>query len=274
MPFLSQPLKKIVVINDLCSIGNISLNVNIPILSSLGYQVIPIASTTLSRHTAFTNAKRINIDASFKTIIENMIASNDQFDAILVGYLGNADQVDYIIDLIKNQVNAKVIIDPVCADNGKLYQGMDTNYVAALKKLIAYANIIIPNITEAYALLDLPLNSPLAHNSIEPLFTALKKITPADIIITGVKAHNKVMCIYNDQQSIHYQANTDINCYIPGTGDIFTSLIAGYYLNYMPISLSVDKAASFIANAILIVKENNYPPLEGIPIHRFLTTLM
>ena len=273
MPCLSQSLKKIVCINDLCSIGHISLNVNIPLLSCLGYHVIPIATTTLSRHTAFSNAKRVDINDSFTAIVENMIASNDQFDAILVGYLANVGQIDQIIELIKMQTHAKVIIDPVCGDNGKLYKGMDKDYVNGLRKLLPYANVIIPNLSEAYALLDLPLDTPLTHNLISPVVTGLHQLTNAKIIITGIKAHTKVMCLVTDENSIQYQANDEINCYVPGTGDIFASLITGYYLKDYPLSVCVEKAARFIGDAIKALNDSDYPLLEGIPIEHYLFTL-
>ena len=44
---------------------------------------------------------------------------------------------------------APVIIDPVFGDNGKLYGGFDLDYVAAMRKLITRADILLPNVTEA-----------------------------------------------------------------------------------------------------------------------------
>ncbi|MFR3850277.1 MAG: hypothetical protein ACLTYH_08130 [Streptococcus salivarius] len=42
------------------------------------------------------------------------------------------------------------------ADNGRLYQGFDRNYVEAMKDFCQQADVIIPNLTEAALLTDTP----------------------------------------------------------------------------------------------------------------------
>ena len=47
--------------------------------------------------------------------------------------------------------NMAAVISPAyrIGDNGKLYGGFDLDYVAAMRKLIRRADIILPNVTEA-----------------------------------------------------------------------------------------------------------------------------
>ena len=47
-----------------------------------------------------------------------------------------------------------VLIDPVMADNGKLYKGFSAAYVATMQQLAHRATVLTPNITEAQLLLD------------------------------------------------------------------------------------------------------------------------
>lgn len=42
-----------------------------------------------------------------------------------------------------------VVVDPIMGDEGKLYNGMTDNNVAIMRKLSSYADILIPNFTEA-----------------------------------------------------------------------------------------------------------------------------
>ena len=73
-----------------------------------------------------------------------------QYKKALSAYLGAFfDFIDYF-----KEDNTVVFVDPAMADNEKLYQGLKTEYVKAIKRLCQKADIIAPNIYEAMFLCD------------------------------------------------------------------------------------------------------------------------
>ena len=73
------------------------------------------------------------------------------FAAIYTGYLGSKRQVQLISDFFdqfKSEDNF-IFVDPVMADNGKLYPLFDLDFAAQMARLCAKADIIVPNLTEA-----------------------------------------------------------------------------------------------------------------------------
>lgn len=74
------------------------------------------------------------------------------FDAIFVGYLGKADVIDAVIYFISQFPDTKVILDPIMGDHGVYYTNFDESYGAAMRKILPYADVILPNLTEMYLL--------------------------------------------------------------------------------------------------------------------------
>lgn len=72
-----------------------------------------------------------------------------KFDGVYTGYLGSPEQAEMIENFVDEFAPPLVFIDPVMADNGKLYPGFDEKIVEAMRKLCGKADIITPNITEA-----------------------------------------------------------------------------------------------------------------------------
>ena len=54
------------------------------------------------------------------------------------------------MDEIQNVDNGRlVMVDPIMADGGKLYNGIGMERVAAMRKLVSYSDVMVPNMTEA-----------------------------------------------------------------------------------------------------------------------------
>ena len=75
---------------------------------------------------------------------------NLNFQCIYSGYLADPNQVKFVERFIEDfkEENTLVVIDPVMADNGKLYDGMSEKMIEEMRTLIKSADIITPNITE------------------------------------------------------------------------------------------------------------------------------
>ena len=137
-------MKRILTMQDLSCVGQCSLTVALPILSAYGVETCVLPTAVLSNHTMFNGWSYLDLTDKIPEIYEYWRKNNFKFDAFLLGYLGKSA----LMDLAERAFDdfsadgAKIIIDPVFGDNGKLYGGFDLNYVAAMRKLLRRADII------------------------------------------------------------------------------------------------------------------------------------
>lgn len=184
----TNKVKKIAAVHDLSGAGRVSLTVVIPILSSMGFQVCPLPTAVLSSHTQYPHFSFLDLTDEMPKIISEWKQLGVQFDAIYTGYLGSPRQIQIVSGFIDDfrQSDSLVMIDPVLGDNGKLYTNFDEQMILEMRHLIRKADVITPNMTELFYLLDKPYK---AENTDEELKAYLHEISehgPGIVIITSV----------------------------------------------------------------------------------------
>ena len=149
-------MKRIVTIQDISCVGKCSLTVALPIISAMGIETAVIPTAVLSTHTAFKNFTYRDLTGDLPKIAKHWKQEEFNFDGIYTGYLGSIEQIDILKEFFKQFKTPDnfIFIDPVMADNGKLYAGFDANFVKEMKKLCKMADIIVPNLTEASYMLE------------------------------------------------------------------------------------------------------------------------
>ncbi|WP_210382076.1 PfkB family carbohydrate kinase, partial [Borreliella garinii] len=99
------------------------------------------------------------------------------------GFLGSETQQITIEKMVKLLKFEKIVIDPVFADNGIIYPIFDNKIINGFRKIIKYANIITPNITELEMLSG---SSPL--NTKDDIIKAILNLdTKGMVVVTSVK---------------------------------------------------------------------------------------
>jgi pyridoxine kinase len=153
--------KRLAAIHDISCFGKCSLTVALPIISAAGIETSVIPTAVLSTHTGgFKGYTFRDLTADLKPIAEHWSSLGLRFDAVYTGYLGSFEQLNIVSEIISllKTADTLVIVDPVMADNGKLYASFPLNFPEGMKKLCSLADVIEPNLTEASLLLDLPYN--------------------------------------------------------------------------------------------------------------------
>ena len=170
--FLQNQTKKVVAVHDLSGVGRVSLMAVIPILSSMGFQVCPLPTAVLSTHTQYPTYSFLDLTDEMRHIIENWEKMEVRFDTFYTGYLGSPQQAQIVEEFILKfrRENDMVVVDPVLGDNGHLYKGITEEMVTEMKKLIRLADVITPNLTELFYLLDRPFQERRTEESIESTF--------------------------------------------------------------------------------------------------------
>ncbi|MDD4002607.1 MAG: bifunctional hydroxymethylpyrimidine kinase/phosphomethylpyrimidine kinase, partial [Clostridia bacterium] len=150
---------RVAAFHDISCAGRCSLTVALPIISAAGIEVSIVPTAVLSTHTGGLSGYTYrDLSCDLIPIINHWKTLDLKFDALYSGFLGSAEQIDImsqIFDSLKTRDNL-IIIDPVMADEGSLYKVYDKSYPQGMKKLCKKADIIVPNITEAALLTDMP----------------------------------------------------------------------------------------------------------------------
>ena len=263
---------KVLAIHDLAGFGRSSLTTIISVLSKLGHQCIPAPTAIFSTHTAFKDYQMKDLTDFLDDYIEHYNKLGLEFDAIYSGFLGSVQQIDSVILACNKFDKSLVIVDPVMGDEGKIYKTYTPEMCNKIKKLIKYADIITPNITEAKILLDLPLDAQITSK--EQIFDIVKKLEtfgPKTIIITGIhidKTH--ILNAYYENGEINFYENEYIDVYFPGTGDLFTSILISKILNGESIEDAVIFSSDFIYKAIKHTIKLKTEPLFGVEFEKLL----
>lgn len=250
--------KRILTMQDLSCAGQCSLTVALPILSAYGIETCVLPTAILSNHTAFRSWSYLDLTQEIPNIFRHWKENGFRFEAFLLGYLGKSELMGLAEQCFDefSEEGAQIIIDPVLGDYGKLYSGFDDRYVAAMRKLIRRADIILPNITEACFLTDTLYREDYDKEYVNELFVKLSELTDARVIITGVEFDDKIgEAIGNGEYVLH-----DL---IPmkkhGTGDIFAAVFTAQILSGKSYAESCRIAGSFVADSIVkTAKSHDY----------------
>lgn len=275
-----QTIPRVAAIHDLSGFGRASLTVVIPVLSTMGIQVIPLPTAFLSSHSGFPDFHFRDMTDDLDDIISHWKKLGVSFDGIYSGYLGSVRQIDIVKQLIADfgKPEQLVLVDPVLGDNGKLYKSFSDEMVAKMKELVAVAEVITPNLTEAALLLGEPYRENVSTAEMKDWVCRLADFGPRIVIITSVpvdKAAGKTSVIaYDRDDNRYWKVSCDyFPANYPGTGDAFASVMVGSLLQGDSLPIALDRAVQFISVGVRATFGYNYNPDEGILIEKVLPVL-
>lgn len=252
-----KPQKRIMAVHDLSCFGKCSLTVVLPILSAAGVETSVIPTAVLSTHTGgFTNYTCRDLTGEIPGIQKHWKSLGLKFDGIYTGYLGSFEQLQLVCGLIDDfrNENTLVLVDPVMADNGKLYANFDPEFPSGMKKLCSKANVIVPNLTEASLLLNEPyLEGPYKRVYIDGILKKLGDLGPRKIVLTGIsfdETHLGAAAYDRMTGEIDYVLSERVQGYYHGTGDIFASALLAALMNDFPLAKAVRIAIDFTVGSI------------------------
>lgn len=268
-------LKKVAAINDLSGIGKCSLTVAIPILSALKVQCCPFPTAILSSQTGFSEYTFLDLTKEMKEYSTTWKKLNLEVDTICSGFLGSIDQIDIVINFIKENPKAFVIVDPVLGDNGILYPVFNEDSCKKMKDLVKHSDLITPNITEACLLLNKDFKKDFSENEIISIAKDLSNLGPQKVIITGITRDNMIYNLsYDKANDKSFTYGLEYNkCSYSGTGDIFVSIICGLITNGYDLDFSVKTASDFIYKCVSYTSKYEVNRNHGVMFEMFLNDL-
>ena len=269
-------MKRIVTIQDVSCVGKCSLTVALPIISAMGVETAIIPTAVLSTHTMFQGFTFRDLTSDINPIMEHWKKEGFTFDAIYTGYLGSFEQIDLMHSLFEQFGKRSLkIVDPCMADNGKLYPGFTPQFAKKMAGLCADADIIVPNLTEASFLLDIPyVGSGYDEAYIIDLLKKLAALGAREVVLKGIEfatdqktligVKGKIgIASYNSETGkISWYFHRKMRQSFHGTGDIFASVMTGALMRGLSLEKSYALAGEFVVESIkktlAHVDHNNY----------------
>ena len=253
-------MKRILTMQDLSCVGQCSLTVALPVLSAYGIETCVLPTAVLSNHTMFKSWSYLDLTPEIDAIFREWKNNGFKFDAFLLGYLGKKELMSAAergFDEFSAD-GAPVIIDPVFADNGKLYGGFDAEYVAEMRKLIRRADIILPNITEACFLTGTEYRETHSDEYLDTLAQRLRALTGGTVVITGAEKDGLIGEYILDNGKSEYVLLNKEPQKRHGTGDIFASVFTANYLGGDSLPESCRKASSFVIDCLKTTGDEHF----------------
>ncbi|MBQ6519096.1 MAG: pyridoxamine kinase [Anaerolineaceae bacterium] len=262
-------MKRVLTIQDISCLGKCSLTIALPVISALGSETVILPTAVLSTHTMFRNFTFKDLSDQIDPIAKHWKNEGISFDAIYTGYLGTIDQIDQIKSLFRTFRDEKtiIIVDPVMADNGKLYPAFDMEYAKKNVELCAEADIIIPNITEASFLTGIEYRKEYDIGYIRELLAGLNDLGPGISVLTGVSLESgKTGFMGYERKTGEYYTyqNRKIDAAYHGTGDLFSSTCVGEILKGKDWKEAMRIAADYTAYTIEVTLQNPDKPWYGV----------
>ena len=260
----SQPAapKRLLTIQDISCVGQCSATVALPVVSACGVECAVLPSAVLSNHTGgFSSWTFCDLTGEMGKIEAEWRKQGISFDAFYTGYVCEP-QIGPILDIMANCAaeGALRFVDPVMADNGKLYAGFGADFPAKMARLCKGADYILPNLTEAAFLLGRePVLDGYGEKFVEETVEGLHALGAKNVVLTGVSFEPGLLgTAVSDGSGVAYDFNQRLARSVHGTGDVFASVFAGAVLRGLGALEASALAADVVCAAIEATPDSHW----------------
>lgn len=254
-------MKRILTVQDISCVGRCSLTVALPIISAAGVEAGVLPTAVLSTHTAFPKFTFKDLTDEIEPISKTFSELDIGFDAIYTGYLGSFRQIELVRELFERNAGGDtlLIVDPAMADNGRLYKGFTPEFAKAMAGLAAMSDLVIPNLTEACYMLDVPYPQDYDEEYIKDVLRRLTALGAKRAAITGVSFEEGKLGVYlydGTTDRFYQYYNDRLPVAYHGTGDIFASATVGALMRNHSYESALSVAVDYTYECIRLTMED------------------
>ena len=276
--------KRIVLFNDLPGYGKVALAAMVPLFSRMGHFPYQVPTAVVSNTLDFGKFRIQDMTDYMRDTIKVWDELGFDPDCICTGFVLSEEQVeligDYIrsrkprIDEIQNVNNGRlVMVDPIMADGGKLYNGIGMERVAAMRKLVSYSDVMVPNMTEAGFLTGIcPGRERASASELRELVDGLHKLSGKSVVITSAQdseTDEHLVCGYDHKSGQYFRVPfTFLPVRVAGSGDIFSTVMTGKLLNGESLEAAVREAVR-VLTTLIQENQSHLDEYKGILIERY-----
>ena len=276
--------KRIVLFNDLPGYGKVALAAMVPLFSRMGHFPYQVPTAVVSNTLDFGKFRIQDMTDYMRDTIKVWDELGFDPDCICTGFVLSEEQVeligDYIrsrkprMDEIQNIDNGRlVMVDPIMADGGKLYNGIGMERVAAMRKLVSYSDVMVPNMTEAGFLTGIcPGRERASAAELRELIDGLHKLSGKSVVITSAQdseTDEHLVCGYDHKSGQYFRVPfTFLPVRVAGSGDIFSTVMTGKLLNGESLEAAVREAVR-VLTALIRENQSHLDEYKGILVERY-----
>ena len=276
--------KRIVLFNDLPGYGKVALAAMVPLFSRMGHFPYQVPTAVVSNTLDFGKFRIQDMTDYMRDTIKVWDELGFDPDCICTGFVLSEEQVeligDYIrsrkprIDEIQNVNNGRlVMVDPIMADGGKLYNGIGMERVAAMRKLVSYSDVMVPNMTEAGFLTGIcPGRERASASELRELVDGLHKLSGKSVVITSAQdseTDEHLVCGYDHKSGQYFRVPfIFLPVRVAGSGDIFSTVMTGKLLNGESLEAAVQEAVR-VLTALIRENQSHLDEYKGILVERY-----
>lgn len=272
-----MPAPRIAAIHDLSCFGRCSLTIALPVLSAMGCQCCPLPTALLSAHTGISGFTFLDTTDEMRRISAHWSQLSLHFQAIYTGFLGSAPQINLVEDFLRrfHAPDTLLVMDPVMGDHGTPYKTCMPALRQGLRELVAQADVITPNLTEAAILLDIPYHESQTADASE-LVRALSLQGQRSVVLTGYAAapgQVGALCYDRDTRQVEAVQTARVPQDFPGTGDLFASVLTGALTRGAPLLQAARTAVDFVGSCVARSVAEGADEAEGVDFEPLLRQL-
>lgn len=272
-----MPAPRIAAIHDLSCFGRCSLTIALPVLSAMGCQCCPLPTALLSAHTGISGFTFLDTTDEMRRISAHWSQLSLHFQAIYTGFLGSAPQINLVEDFLRrfHAPDTLLVMDPVMGDHGTPYKTCTPALRQGLRELVAQADVITPNLTEAAILLDIPYHESQTADASE-LVRALSLQGQRSVVLTGYAAapgQVGALCYDRDTRQVEAVQTDRVPQDFPGTGDLFASVLTGALTRGAPLLQAARTAVDFVGSCVARSVAEDAGKAEGVDFEPLLRQL-
>ena len=276
--------KRIVLFNDLPGYGKVALAAMVPLFSRMGHFPYQVPTAVVSNTLDFGKFRIQDMTDYMRDTIKVWDELGFDPDCICTGFVLSEEQVELIGDYIRSRMPRRsetqnvdngrlVMVDPIMADGGKLYNGIGMERVAAMRKLVSYSDVMVPNMTEAGFLTGIcPGRERASESELRELVDGLHKLSGKSVVITSAQdseTEEHLVCGYDHKSGQYFRVPfTFLPVRVAGSGDIFSTVMTGKLLNGESLEAAVREAVR-VLTALIRENQSHLEEYKGILIERY-----
>lgn len=276
--------KRIVLFNDLPGYGKVALAAMVPLFSRMGHFPYQVPTAVVSNTLDFGKFRIQDMTDYMRDTIKVWDELGFDPDCICTGFVLSEEQVELIGDYIRsrkprmNEIQnvdngCLVMVDPIMADGGKLYNGIGMERVAAMRKLVSYSDVMVPNMTEAGFLTGIcPGRERASAAELRELVDGLHKLSGKSVVITSAQdseTDEHLVCGYDHKSGQYFRVPfTFLPVRVAGSGDIFSTVMTGKLLNGEGLEAAVQEAVR-VLTALIRENQSHLDEYKGILVERY-----
>ncbi|MDO4811664.1 MAG: pyridoxamine kinase [Eubacteriales bacterium] len=269
-------MKRVVSIQDISGLGRCSLTVALPVISAMGVECAIVPTAVLSTHTMFQNFTCVDLTDQILPIAAHWKSQQIHFDAIYTGYLASKEQVGDVLTFFDEMRSDDTLlfVDPAMADHGKLYPAFGPDFPGEMAKVVARADVTVPNITEACLLTGSEYREKYDEAYIKELLEKLVALGAKKAILTGVSFdENKLGVMGYDGSRYFSYFNDKAPMSYHGTGDIFSATAVGGLMRGMTMEEALQLAVDYTLQCIRVTRSDPNATWYGVEFEKAIPLL-